>query len=149
MAKILLMEDDAAFAEVLSEFLEHVGYDVITCATVAEAKAAFDNEPVDLVITDIYVAEGKSYAPEGGMTLITWLRVVRNAGVPGMSRKVPIIAISGKVDPDLNPFSLASAIGLGANCVFQKPPPADELLAAIAELTAPDDGLETPGAVAS
>lgn len=51
--RILIVEDDAAFADVLDTTLRSRGYHVLRAGTVAEARAARASAgPVDLVLTD-------------------------------------------------------------------------------------------------
>ena len=52
MSRILVVEDEAAIAELVSLNLRHAGYEVTIAATADQAKAAVDAELPDLVLLD-------------------------------------------------------------------------------------------------
>ncbi len=53
MPNILIIEDDAAFCQMLQRFLTKRGYDVQTSFNAPEAKSKFKNMNFDLVLTDL------------------------------------------------------------------------------------------------
>lgn len=53
MPNILIIEDDAAFCQMLQKFLTKQGHEVHTTFTAPDAKAAFSKTRFDLVITDL------------------------------------------------------------------------------------------------
>ena len=57
MVRILLAEDDDSMRTYLARALERSGYDVVAVATGAQAVPYIDNEPFDLLLTDIVMPE--------------------------------------------------------------------------------------------
>ncbi|MEB8345965.1 sigma-54 dependent transcriptional regulator [Flavobacteriaceae bacterium KMM 6898] len=53
MPKLLIIEDDAAFCQMLEKFLIKKGYDVVTSFSAADAKEKFGKSSFDLVLTDL------------------------------------------------------------------------------------------------
>ena len=53
MPRILIIEDDAAFCQMLQRFLAKKGYDVETSFTAEDAKKKFKGGDFDMVITDL------------------------------------------------------------------------------------------------
>lgn len=53
MPNLLIIEDDAAFCQMLQKFLTKRGYDVETSFTAPDAKAKFENNDFDLILTDL------------------------------------------------------------------------------------------------
>ncbi len=53
MARILVIEDDASYREILKETLERKSHQVITAANGDQGLELMKKNPVDLVITDI------------------------------------------------------------------------------------------------
>jgi DNA-binding response OmpR family regulator len=106
MAKILVIDDDDQVVSVIARWLSKAGYEV-ECACEGERGLRFlENEPVDLIVTDI-VMPGKE-----GLETIPMIRK--------MNKTVPIIAMSGggNSGPELY---LSMALSLGADCALQKP----------------------------
>lgn len=68
MKRILVVDDDARLCEVLAEFLQEDGFEVLTAHDGREALAALRANPVDLLILDINMPE------LGGATLVHMLR---------------------------------------------------------------------------
>lgn len=58
MKKILLLEDDENLNKGISLKLSKEGYQVLSAYTIREAKALFEREEVDLVISDITLPDG-------------------------------------------------------------------------------------------
>lgn len=55
MARILVIEDDQAIRDLISKYLRHVGYDVLTASNGLEGVNVFSSCPnhIDLVLTDV------------------------------------------------------------------------------------------------
>jgi len=53
MPNLLIIEDDAAFCQMLQKFLTKHGYDVETSFTAPDAKEKFENNNFDLILTDL------------------------------------------------------------------------------------------------
>lgn len=60
MPMILVIDDDEHFRSYVTVLLRRAGYDVRALADGHQAKALVDNEPIDAIITDLYmpVADG-------------------------------------------------------------------------------------------
>jgi DNA-binding response OmpR family regulator len=117
MVKILVVEDDQQFRNVLIQLFQRENYDVTGCSDGTEATKILKDEMFDVVITDIIMPK------KDGMSLIVDLR--RNR--PNMR----IIAISGggrQIDP-LNPLKIAQKVG--AEYTFTKPFKLKELLGVV------------------
>ena len=57
MKKILLVEDDASLCRGISFKLKKEGYEVLTSPTVKDAIVIFENNKIDLVISDMNFAK--------------------------------------------------------------------------------------------
>jgi PAS domain S-box-containing protein len=60
-ARILLVEDHADTAKILSRVLGASGYEVRHAATLAEARRVSDTEPFDLLVSDVGLPDGTGY----------------------------------------------------------------------------------------
>lgn len=118
---ILLVEDQDAVREFVSEALNYLGYEVVQAATVAEAEQRFDarSSAIDLVISDIVMPGG------GGLALGTRLEERK----PG----VKILYMSGYTD-----HARVAAMKNAAQSrhFLQKPFSPDELAAKVSEILA-------------
>ena len=119
MARILVVDDDDQLRAALKRFLEKEGFQVIDASDGAAGLEILNKDPVDLVITDIFMPERE------GIGMIMELQ----QDIPD----VKIIAISGGGNVESVDF-LELAGNLGAHKVFQKPFTHEELLAAVQEL---------------
>ena len=61
MKKILLVEDNASLCGGISFKLKKEGYEVLTSPTVKDAIVIFENNKIDLVISDITLEDGDGY----------------------------------------------------------------------------------------
>lgn len=119
MACILVIDDDAYVRLMLRSVLEHEGYEVRDAGNGKEGEKCYRENPVDLVIMDIFMPE-----KEGLETIMDLKRDFPD---------VKIIAISGggQIGPE-NYLNMAK--DLGAMRIFLKPVERKELLKAIGEL---------------
>jgi DNA-binding NtrC family response regulator len=85
-ALVLVVEDDRPFARIVARFLEGRDYHVCIASTVAEAKKALTDKPVDTVVSDLRLPDAD------GLDLLRWIRR-RNDAVP-----VLIITAYGTVE---------------------------------------------------
>lgn len=115
-AKILLLDDNIAFHEPLSEILSQAGHEVTATASGYEAVKHVKLSPCDLVIADILMPE------QDGIETICALRKV--------SATLKIIAVSGGGLLD-GKFYLELASRLGAHAVLKKPFSKADILAAV------------------
>jgi CheY-like chemotaxis protein len=116
MPGILIVEDDTDLREMLKVSLVRRKYTVIEAVNGKEAIARFKPSVTDLVITDLIMPE------DDGLTVIMKLKEIKPS--------IRIIAISGggKAGPG-NYLSLAKA--LGADAIFSKPFPVNDLIVTI------------------
>jgi DNA-binding NtrC family response regulator len=119
MPRILIIDDDDALREVLVEYFESMGYDVMEAPSGRVALEKQMNNPADLVITDLIMPE------ENGLETILELE-----------RRYPslkIIAMTGS-----GHFGaledLKTAMILGAHRTFSKPFHLEDMLQAVEEL---------------
>lgn len=121
MARILLVEDDTLFRELVHKILVRAGHGVSDAANGEIALTTFSREPFDLVITDIVMPDKE------GLDTIRALR--RRAPA------VRIIAMSGGGVGQAGNY-LTVARRLGAARVLAKPFSANELVATVAAVLA-------------
>lgn len=114
MARILVVDDSESMLAFLEQVLRERSHKVLVAASGSQALEILRTEPVDLVVTDIYMP-----APDG-------LEVMRQAR--RMWLNVPFIAISARPSPE-NKFVPARA--LGARIALQKPFPRERLIDAV------------------
>jgi signal transduction histidine kinase len=119
--RILLVEDHADTARILSRLLGRAGYAVITASDVAEAETVAKREAFDLLISDLGLPDGNGH------------EVIRRVGA---HRIVPAIAMSGYgMDEDMRRSREA---GFTEHLV--KPVDVAHLIAAIKRVTAEREG---------
>ena len=121
MAHVLIVDDDRQILKLLREVMEREGHGVMVAENGLSAGRLFRENAADLVITDLLMPHKE------GLELIEELR--------SLSASVKIIAYTGggHLQPD---EYLKFARGLGADRVFPKPIPIQELRAAVSELLA-------------
>ncbi len=117
MARILLVEDDVDVRPLMQHILQAERYEVTAVESVANAVALIARQPFDLVVTDVNLPDGSG------------LQVADAAIAAGL--KVLVVTGHGR---SLKPGSLA------AYDYLLKPVRAAELLEAIRERLARDDG---------
>ncbi|HFB66214.1 MAG TPA: response regulator [Aeromonadales bacterium] len=119
MSKIMVVDDDDSILRLISEIMRKEGYDVLQAVDGEEAFALFQQQPCDLVITDLLMPNKE------GLELIQELR--------GIKPSLKIIAYSGggQLEPD---DYLDFARGVGADRVFSKPISIIELKQAVSQL---------------
>ena len=140
MARILVVDDDAAVQMTIRLLLERAGHDVVTADDGRKGLALCQTGDFDLLFLDIYMP---------GMDGFETMRMVRQ-----QRPQIPIIVISGRPvpsDADQAPDFLTMATKLGAVSSLQKPfRPADLLAAVTRCLEAAERGRSHPaGGVAS
>jgi len=117
---ILVVDDAASVAELISEMLLSFGYQPEICLTVKEALAKFEAAPFDLVITDYTMP---------GMNGVEFAKIIKER-VPGQI----VMLITGST------FSMSEAVSrqMPVNATLQKPFSVDEFQRAVASLLAPE-----------
>ena len=116
MARILIVEDDAADRLLLGTILEEAGHELHYAVDGEEALSIYVRNHIDLVVTDIMMAR------KDGVELILALRK--------LNPDVSIIAVSGE-----GPAGLGFAQLAGAHKIMTKPIDQDTLIRAIREVT--------------
>jgi len=119
MVRILVMDDNDCFREMVCTFLERVGYEIVVARDGKEGVDLYRKEPTDLVIADVNMPE------KSGPEVIFELQ----KDFPG----VKIIAISGGSDESEGYLRDIAAIS-DVKHIFTKPFDMIELLQAVKEL---------------
>ena len=114
---VLIIDDEESIRDVLVNFFEELGYDILTARDGRGGIAEFNNNPTDLVITDIVMPR-----VEG----IGTIREIRK-----QSKSVKIIAMTGFVGSYLQ-----EAVTLGADDSIGKPFTSEELIEVVKRVTA-------------
>lgn len=117
--KILVIEDDLFFQQMLKDLLNHEGYKIIVAGNGREGIQFFKQEQPDLIITDIIMPE-----MEGTETILELKKI---------NSQVKIIAMSGGGRANLVDY-LDMANEFGVDATFSKPFNNQELLNKIQEL---------------
>lgn len=68
---ILLVDGDAIGRALIADYLRGCGYRVLESGSIAEAKLALEQQPVDIAVVDIALRE------ESGFELAAWIRTSR------------------------------------------------------------------------
>lgn len=118
--KILVIDDDEAMRECIAFFLEEEGHMVTVCNDGIEGVRHFEQEPYDLVITDIMMP-GK----DGLGVMIAMEKI---------NPDVPILAISGVA---MKEALLDAADIFGATHTLKKPFSREDLVASVADIFNP------------
>ena len=122
MARILIIDDDEQVRSVLQKMLVRAGYEVVSAANGKQGLRIFNENPTDLVITDILMP----VMPDS--RLISILRQEHP--------NVKIIAISGGGSLNQPGSYLTLASDLGAHQILTKPLKFEDLIAAVEEALA-------------
>lgn len=128
MKTILVIDDEAPILKLLNTILTREGFRVLTAGDGNEAIRIVDDEPVDLVITDIVMPEKE------GLETIYELRKI--------DRNLPVIAMSGGGKNPAERY-LQTAKMMGASATLQKPISKEELLDVVNRAIIGTDSLET------
>lgn len=114
-AKILVIDDEPGIREVLAKMLESRGYQVVTCADGQSALHRFQEEPFDLVVTDL------------NMRGFSGWDVAREVKVraPG----TPVILVTGHVDQ----IDIVEARANGIDFLIWKPFEFREVMRTVAQ----------------
>ena len=122
MARILVVDDDAAVQVTIRLLLERAGHSVVTASDGRKGLALCQTGDFDLLFLDIFMP---------GMDGFETMRMVRQ-----QRPQIPIIVISGKPissEADASPDFLTMATKLGAISSLQKPFRPADLLAAVTD----------------
>lgn len=121
--RVLVVDDNLNFREILSTILGAAGIDDVTMVQgLDEARAALMGGGVDLVILDWHIGQ------ESGLDLVRWLR-----SLDGAAAALPVLMLSAYEGLDRRGVALAA----GADEFMSKPITAGSLLDCLARLVAP------------
>ena len=120
MARILVVDDDMAVAEVIVLVLSNAGHETTRAANLTEARAALENTEFDGVLIDVWLGE------DDGLTLAQELEA--------HPAQTPFAIMSGGGPRRTLETVTARADSLGASGVLFKPFEDDELLGAIEKM---------------
>ena len=123
MPKVLIIDDDDMFRNMLVEMLSLEGYDISEASDGNTGLSVFTENTPDLVITDILMPEKE------GMQTIREIRQI--------APNVKIIALSGGGTHPTGLDYLQMALDLGADRSFPKPFKTSEFIEAIAQMIKP------------
>jgi CheY-like chemotaxis protein len=118
-AKILVVENDRDYLELLITLLSHCGAHVSTPRTVLEARNAAKMLPPEVILCDLRL-DG-----DFAVDLLTWLRAQ-----PAPLRDIPAIAMTGFYED----FARAKAASVAFKAFFRKPVNLERLCATLAAL---------------
>jgi CheY-like chemotaxis protein len=125
-ALILIVDDDYDFLEINRFILEGAGYRVTTATNPVEALKRIDEEVPDLVITDLMMT-----SIDAGFAFSAQLKGdARTAAVP----IIISTSVSSQLGLNLRPESDEDLVKMRVDAYFDKPIPADALLAKVGEL---------------
>ncbi|WP_417721365.1 response regulator transcription factor [Salipiger sp.] len=121
MARILILEDDAEFAELLSLDLRDMGHeaDIIDSGFLALQMLA--DRDYDLLIADIFIWKDGQSTSDGGLLVAGRLRILRIMKRDDKRARIPVLAISGAMVHPGNEHILRVARNIGADDVLAKP----------------------------
>lgn len=88
MAKILIIEDEAAISTLLRRIIGHMGHEVATAADGSQAQKLAIDESFDLILSDLHIPGSPS-----GINLLLEIREKKPA--------LPIVVVSGYSTGDL------------------------------------------------
>ncbi len=128
MPTVLLLEDNQAYRELITEVLTLEGFVVHAVADGRRVNQILAEKPIDLVITDLVMPE------RDGIETLTELHYTHP--------RLPVIAISGDVPLNMHLY-LTIAQKLGASRVLAKPFHMSELVAAAREALLAKDAVAT------
>jgi CheY-like chemotaxis protein len=118
-AKLLVVENDRDYLELLITLLSHCGAHVTTARTVAEAKNAAKTTPPDAILCDLRL-DG-----DFAVDFLTWLRAQ-----PTPLRDVPAVAMTGFYED----FARAKSAPVAFKAFFRKPVNLERLCSTLAAL---------------
>jgi DNA-binding response OmpR family regulator len=117
ITRILLVDDERAYANVIKEALNSEGIEVIIAGNAMEAMYLLQQFSPDLILLDVMMPD------VDGLTLLSWMR--ENGG----ERHVPVCVVSAKTMPE----DRQAASRAGADGFLAKPFTMADLKATLAE----------------
>ncbi|VAX12423.1 Dna binding response regulator PrrA (RegA) [hydrothermal vent metagenome] len=124
-ARLIVVDDDETFAQVLSNALAKQGYDTVHALNCSQALVLAQQTPPDYAIVDLRIGQ------ESGLSLIQQLRVLNG--------DIHILILTGYASI----ATAVEAIKLGADHYLTKPADTREIIKALQKQEA-DPGVEAP-----
>jgi CheY-like chemotaxis protein len=127
MAKILVVDDDAAVRTTLEQILEDAGYDVITARDGVRGMSAFSNLQPDVIVMDIVmpeqngietIVEMRKAAPDAKIIAISGGGRIGNIDVLRIAKHLGAVSVIAK------PFDPSELLDCVAACLGAGNPPA-------------------------
>ncbi len=115
--KVLVIDDEPGLRSAISSALEDFNFEVSTASDGQEGLNLLAKHDFDVVVTDIFMPE------KDGIEVVTQLKKMKE------KKNVRIFAMSGGGKYGIDMLSLAP--GLGAEAIFRKPFPIEDLVSAI------------------
>ena len=115
--KILIIDDDQDFREIITIYLNEAGYAVFSASNGEEAKEQLALVSPDMIILDMIMPV------LDGMAFLHWLRQTGK-------QDIPVLALTGLYKSEIE----SEALEFGANEVLGKPCLPDEIIESIAML---------------
>lgn len=125
MARVMVVEDDQGVRRAIARMLENDGHEVVEEANGHSALRHFAGDPVDLVLSDVYMPD------MDGLDLLKRLR----EGFP--EAKIVMVSGGGRLRAE---SVLEAAKALGASRVLAKPFSPEEIRDIVNETLAEEDG---------
>ncbi len=125
-ARVLVIDDNSDIREMIRTVLVHAGYEVTLAVDGGKGLEAQRREPVDLVITDIFMPQ-----QDGIETIGLMKREFPQTPIIAMSGGAKFVTRQTSVD------YLATAHKFGADRLLRKPFDIDELLQVVQEVLTP------------
>lgn len=115
---IVVADDDGLITQMLSDFLQPRGFNVVVTKDGMQTSMAIRRTPPAAVLLDIMMPGG------------TGLDVLKRLKALARPKKIPVIVISAAADPAVR----RQALELGANVFLPKPMKLDDVYAALCRL---------------
>jgi DNA-binding NtrC family response regulator len=113
-ARVLLLEDDAAFSAILFEFLAGEGFEVATCDSYISLRQALDGANRPIVVADFWGASQAKLSP------------CERDQIRELGSFTPTVLLTGRAWAHA-----ANADELNVACILPKPVDLDELIAQV------------------
>ncbi|MFN2147187.1 MAG: response regulator [Anaerolineales bacterium] len=124
-SRVLVVDDDTIFCEIMREILQAQGFRVHLAFTVEEALQIVEMLPIDLILTDVMMPD------------IDGLSLIRHIRSRWWTEAIPMIVVSARVMPD----EVEAARRAGADAFVPKPFSIQQLLGTIDATLAPGRSL--------
>ena len=118
MSRVLIIDDEPALREILREYVEREGHEVIEAGTIHDARLCLKQSRVDLIFLDLVLPD------ESGLPFCQELKI------EPMTSAIPVIILTSLDTSD----DLRHALGSGAELFAAKPVNKDRIHFFLSEL---------------